>query len=138
MYQKEGVMQSRKKKTFVIGIISGLFLIIFLRGGIICMKRTINTRMIWKNMTDYTYYDRKLTAEDFLQFDYDTTYEEMVECIGEENGRWGFGGAYPYYELSDGTYAICNCLSGTKMRSIAIVDRKKKLYSLLKAEELED
>ncbi len=45
---------------------------------------------------------------------------------------------YTYYELCDGTYAICNCLPGDRMRAIAIVDRNKKLYALLKAEEVED
>lgn len=136
--KKEAVMQSRKKKIVFIGVIIILLLGMFGRGITIYMKRTIGSRMIRGNMTDYTYYDRKLTAEDFLQFDYDTTYEEMIECIGEENGRWGSGGAYPYYELCDGTYAICNCLPGSRMRAIAIVDRKKKLYALLKAKELED
>lgn len=130
-------MQSRKKKIIFIGAISALLIIMFVRGVTIYMKRTINSRMIWKNMTEYTYYDRKLTAEDFLQFDYNTTYEEMVECLGVENGNWGSGMTYPYYELCDGTYAICNCLPGDRMRAIAIVDRKKKLYSLLKAEEPE-
>lgn len=58
----------------------------------------------------------------------------MVECLGKENGRYGYGGAWPYYELSDGTYAICSCLSGDRMRAIIIVDKKKKLYTLLEAD----
>ena len=129
-------MQSRKKKIIFIGVIIILLLGVFGRGIAIYMKRTIGSRMIYGNMTEYTYYDRKLTADDFLQFDYDTTYEEMIECLGEENGRWGLGAAYPYYELCDGTYAICNCLQGDTMQAISVVDRKKKLYALLKAKEL--
>ncbi len=58
----------------------------------------------------------------------------MIECLGKENGRYGYGGAWPYYELNDGTYAICTCLPGDKMRAIIIVDKKKKLYTLLEAD----
>ena len=32
----------------------------------------------------------------------------MVEQIGEPNGIWGSGVAYPYYELSNGKFVICN------------------------------
>ncbi|MEY8265206.1 hypothetical protein AALA79_02320 [Lachnospiraceae bacterium 64-25] len=131
-------MQGRKKKIAFIGIITVLLLGMLGSGITIYIKRRIDSRMVCGLVTDYTYYDRKLTAEDFLQFDYNTTYEEMIECLGEENGRWGYGAAYPYYELCGGKYAICNCLAGSRMRAIAIVDRKKKLYVLLKAEEFED
>lgn len=127
-------MQSRKKKIVFIGVITVLFLSMLGRGIAVYMKRGINSRMVYKNVVGYTYYDRKLTAEDFLQFDYSTTYDEMIECLGEENGNWGSGMTYPYYELCDGTYAICNCLPGDRMRAITIVDRNKKLYALLKAE----
>lgn len=77
--------------------------------------------------TDYEYYDRKLTVDDFRKFDNNTTYEKMVESLGKENGRWGYGGAWPYYELCDGTYAICYCLPGTKMKQITIVDKNEKI-----------
>ncbi|GFI03602.1 hypothetical protein IMSAGC005_02439 [Lachnospiraceae bacterium] len=90
-------MQSRKKKIVFIGVITVLFLGMLGRGIAIYMKRGINSRMVYKNVVGYT-----------------------------------------YYELCDGTYAICNCLPGDRMRAIAIVDRNKKLYALLKAEEVED
>ena len=90
---------------------------------------------------DYAYYDRKLKAEDFLQFDHNTTYEEMVKRIGIENGIYGYGEAWPYYELSDGTYAICTCstrISGDRIRGIVIVDKGKKLYTLLGTDCLDE
>lgn len=93
-----------------------------------------DTKIVNGKEVDYTYYDRKLKSEDFLQFDHNTTYEEMIECIGIENGRYGSGEAWPYYELDDGTYAICTCLSGDRMRAIVIVNKRKKLYTLLEAD----
>lgn len=80
----EAVMQGRKKKIAFIGIITVLLLGMLGSGITIYIKRRIDSRMVCGLVTDYTYYDRKLTAEDFLQFDYNTTYEEMIECLGEE------------------------------------------------------
>ena len=75
----------------------------------------------------------RFAVKDIHWSDHNSTYEEMIECLGKENGRYGYGGAWPYYELNDGTYAICTCLPGDKMRAIIIVDKKKKLYTLLEA-----
>ena len=52
-------MQSRKKKIIFIGVIIILLLGVFGRGITIYMKRTIGSRMIRGNMTDYTYYARQ-------------------------------------------------------------------------------
>lgn len=98
------------------------------------MEQNADTKVVCGLVTNYTYYDRKITAADFLQFDHNTTYEEMAKCLGKENGKCGSGGAWPYYELSDGTYAICSCLPENRMIGIVIVDKRKKLYTLLEAD----
>ena len=129
-------MKDRKREIYI-----GLFicLLLIMAGRIILqyMKKMADTKIVYGKESEYTYYDRELTIEDFLQFDHNTTYEEMVECIGKENGGYGYGGAWPYYELSDGTYAICQCLPKSKIRAIVIVNKKEKLYTLLEA-NLED
>lgn len=124
----------KRKKYICMGILIFLISIISIRILLNHIKRNADTKIVCGNVTNYTYYDRKIFAEDFLQFDHNTTYEEMVECLGKENGRYGYGGAWPYYELSDGTYAICTCLSGDRMRSIVIVDKRKRLYTLLEGD----
>lgn len=124
----------KRKKYICMGILIFLMSIISIRILLNHVKKNADTRIVYGMVTNYTYYDRKISAEDFLQFDHNTTYEEMVECLGKENGRYGSGGAWPYYELNDGTYAICTCLSGDRMRAIVIVDKRKKLYTLLEAD----
>lgn len=59
-------------------------------------------------ITGYTYFDRSLSVSDFEQFDYNTTYEDLVDCIGLPNGTIGSGIARPYYELNDGRFVIWN------------------------------
>ena len=122
------------KKYWCIGILLSLLFIVSGRMFADYIKKTAESKVVWGMVCDYTYFDRKLTKEDFFQFDHSTTYEEMIECIGKENGRYGSGGASPYYELDDGTYAICSCLSGDMMRGIFVVDKRKKLYTLLEGD----
>ena len=123
-----------RRKYIYISALIGLTFIVSLKIFINYVEKNANTKTVWKLTTDYTYYERNLSAGDFLQFDHNTTYEEMVECLGKENGRYGSGGAWPYYELSDGTYAICSCLPENRMIGIVIVDKRKKLYTLLEAD----
>lgn len=56
--------------------------------------------------TKYTYYNRSLSEKDFYQFDYNTTYEEIVEHFGLPNGVVGSGILLPYYELNNGKFAV--------------------------------
>lgn len=116
----------RKKICVCISIVIIMFLLLIGKEIINYIERNAEYKIVRRLESDYVYYDRQLTADDFKQFDNNTTYEEMVESLGKENGRWGYGGAWPYYELCDGTYAICYCLPGTKMKQITIVDKKEK------------
>ena len=81
---------------------------------------------------EYEYHERKLSVDNFRQFGYETTYLEVVDAVGEENGDIGDNYFYPYYELSDGTYAIIYFYSRAgSIGRIDIADRKEILYSLL-------
>ena len=46
------------------------------------MERAACAKMIRGYEADYAYYDRSLSVSDFEQFDYDSTYEEMIERLG--------------------------------------------------------
>lgn len=129
-------MNDMAKKIYVcISIVIVIVLLLFGKGIMKYIERNAEYKIVRRLETDYVYYDRKITVDDLRQFDHDTTYEEMVESLGKENGRWGYGGAWPYYELYDGTYAICYCLSGTEMEQITIVDKKEKKYVLLECSD---
>ena len=72
-----------------------------------CVKRTSGNIKVYGHITDYTYYDRKLSVTDFEQFDHNSTYEDIVDRIGLENGTIGSGILRSYYELEDGRFVIC-------------------------------
>lgn len=57
-----------------------------------CVKRTSGNIKVYGHITDYTYYDRKLSVTDFEQFDHNSTYEDIVDRIGLENGTQGCRG----------------------------------------------
>lgn len=65
-------------------------------------------KLVCGQTVEFKLYDRKLKIKDFEQFGYETTFEEMTKQLGEPNGMWGSGMLYPYYELSDGKFVICN------------------------------
>jgi len=71
------------------------------------MKREACVKKVDGFDADYTYYDRSLSARDFAQFGYESTYEEIMECVGMPNGVIGSGIIRPYYELEDGRFVIC-------------------------------
>lgn len=81
---------------------------------------------------EYKHFKRRLTIDDFRQFGYETTYSEVVETVGEENGDIGENYFYPYYELGDGTYVIIyfNSMGGS-IGGISVADKKEILYFLL-------
>ncbi len=72
-----------------------------------CVKRTSGNIKVYGHITDYTYYDRRLSVSDFEQFDHNSTYRDIVDRIGLENGTIGSGILRSYYELEDGRYVIC-------------------------------
>lgn len=76
----------------------------------------------------YTYFDRRLSVSDFEQFDYNTAYEDLVDCIGLENGTIGSGIVRPYYELNDGRFVIW---SAAYKKSISVVNSKNHEYYIL-------
>lgn len=77
---------------------------------ILCSKESIKQNTTAKKVrglkTKYTYYNRSLSEKDFYQFDYNTTYEEIVEHFGLPNGVVGSGILLPYYELNNGKFAV--------------------------------
>lgn len=113
------------KFVILIGIIILIFLYLFFKDN--KLEKTIEGCKY-----DYKYYDRELTINDFKEFGYDSTYMEVYEKIGEENGNVGSGNFYPYYELNDGTYVIIRFYPNLiHIRSIDIADKSAILYSLL-------
>ena len=72
-----------------------------------CVKRTSGNIKVYGHITDYTYYDRRLSVSDFEQFDHNSTYRDIVDRIELENGTIGSGILRSYYELEDGRFVIC-------------------------------
>lgn len=95
----------RKIGKIIVTVFAVIVFMIFLIKG----NLEENTKQICGIETAYTYYDRKLSAEDFQNFTHDTTYDEMVDKLGPPNEFWGYGSAWPYYELSNGKFVICIC-----------------------------
>ena len=54
----------------------------------------------------YKYINRSLQLDDFKEITLGTTYETIVEQLGEENGMVGSGILWPYYQLRDGSCVI--------------------------------
>lgn len=48
---------------------------------------------------EYKHHERKLTIDDFQPFGYETTYLEVLNAVGEENGNIGDNFFHPFYEL---------------------------------------
>ena len=105
-----------------------------MEAGMYIKEMYIYKRKIGNMDAIYTHYERTLSIEDFEQFDYNTTYEDMVMHLGEPNGWVGSGVMWPYYELADGRFAVCNCVGGGKMMQIAIFNRRSFEYKLLPLE----
>ena len=124
-------MKRNIKYIFFLVFINSAFLIMIILCFMNYRIKHTNSKAVRNIETIYTYYDRSLSVGDFEQFDYDTTYEEMVECLGEPNGWVGSGIMRPYYELDDGRFAICHCFVKGNMESISIVNRKHFEYALL-------
>lgn len=122
-----------KRKIFFV-LICGLVLGCLMAGAVMCIRKCTHKRKIGNQDAVYTYYGRTLSIKDFEQFDYNTTYEDMVMHLGEPNGWVGSGVVWPYYELADGRFAVCNCVRGGKMMQIAIFDRRNFEYKLLPLE----
>lgn len=94
-----------------------------------CVKRTSGNIKVYGHSTDYTYYDRKLSVTDFEQFDHNSTYEDIVDRIGLENGTIGSGVPRAYYELEDGRFVIC--LVWGNGLYISVVNHENHEYYLL-------
>lgn len=113
-------------KLIILLCISGFVFVCLFVGG------NNDMRIIAGCEYEYEYYSRKLSINDFRQFGYDTMYLEVVDAIGKENGDIGNNYFYPYYELSDGTYAIIAFRSMQDgIKRIDIADKNEILYSLL-------
>ncbi len=111
----------------------GLLLFCFLSIGLMVgigkyMERAACAKMIRGYVADYAYCDRSLSVSDFEQFDYDSTYEEMIERLGMPNGLLYISMALPYYELKDGRFVVC---SFTEKTYIYIANNESIEYFLL-------
>ncbi len=96
------------------------------------VKPTLRDIKVCGHIVNHTYYDRNLSAADFEQFDYNSTYEDIVDRIGLENGTIGSGILRPYYELEDGRFVICGVWS--ERNYISIVNHENHEYYLLPPE----
>ena len=94
------------------------------------MERAACAKMIRGYEADYAYCDRSLSVSDFEQFDYDSTYEEMIERLGMPNGLLYISMSLPYYELKDGRFAVC---SFSEKKFIYIANNENIEYYLLPA-----
>lgn len=94
-----------------------------------CVKRTSGNIKVYGHITDYTYYDRRLSVSDFEQFDHNSTYRDIVDRIGLENGTIGSGVPRAYYELEDGRFVIC--LVWGNGLCISVVNHENHEYYLL-------
>ena len=105
-----------------------LFLLLNMTLIIAVYKRKPHEIRVNDRIAGYTYFDRSLSVSDFEQFDYKTTYEDLVDCIGFQNGTIGSGIARPYYELNDGRFVIWNA---AYKKSISVVTSKNHEYYIL-------
>ena len=127
LFERKSVMGKRFADLF------WLLLFCFLSIGLMVgigkyMERAACAKMIRGYEADYAYYDRSLSVSDFEQFDYDSTYEEMIERLGMPNGLLYISMALPYYELKDGRFAVC---SFTEKTYIYIANNENVEYFLL-------
>ena len=95
-----------KKQKFRLLVFCVLFICIMLKVGEY-IKETAQVKTVRGFEADYTYYDRRLSVSDFEQFDHNSTYRDIVDRIGLENGTIGSGILRSYYELEDGRFVIC-------------------------------
>lgn len=70
----------------------------------------------------YKYIDRKLSLDYFYKLDSTSTYEQIVDEIGEPNGEFGSGMIYKYYEIEDDLYVSLsfNC-SDKYLENVSLV-----------------
>lgn len=118
-----------KKQKIRLLVFCVLFICIMLKIGEY-IKETAQVKTVRGFEADYTYYDRRLSVGDFEQFGYDSTYEEISECLGAPNGSVSTNMSLPYYELKDGRFAVC---SYTQKKFIYIANDKNIEYYLLPA-----
>lgn len=121
-------MKMLKYRLSVLAIL-GIFLAV---GISMYLTRIPRDMKVYGRIADYTYYDRKLSVSDFEQFDHDSTYEDIVDRIGAENGTIGSGIARPYYELKDGSFVILN--RTFERSSLVVVNDKCREYYILPPE----
>ncbi|MDE6687211.1 MAG: hypothetical protein K2K17_07840 [Lachnospiraceae bacterium] len=57
-------------------------------------------------LASYKYIDRDIELEYFYDLDNTSTYEQILEEIGEPNGQVGSGIVYKYYEIDDNLYVV--------------------------------
>lgn len=68
-------------------------------------------------LASYMHFDRKINLEYFYELDNTSTYEQILEEIGEPNGQFGSGMIYKYYEIDNNLYV-----------SILFSSNKNKVY----------
>lgn len=67
-------------------------------------KNIENQKYVSGMLASYKYIDRDIELEYFYKLDNTSTYEQILEEIGEANGQFGSGMIYKYYEIDDNLY----------------------------------
>lgn len=67
-------------------------------------KNIVDQQYVSGMLETYKYIDRDIELEYFYKLDNTSTYEQILEEIGEANGQFGSGMIYKYYEIDDNLY----------------------------------
>lgn len=115
-------MNKIKKKS----VFTSIFLFVILAFLFkIYRERTVDMKVVLGRETEYKYFERRLTVKDFEDFNYDTTWNEFIEKIGQPNGTCAFGNPYPYYELNNGKFIVCQFLKENQINQIRLCNESR-------------
>ena len=67
-------------------------------------EKTGNSISVAGILASYKYVDRDINLEYFYKLNNTSTYEQILEEIGEPNGQFGSGIIYQYYEIDNNLY----------------------------------
>lgn len=97
------------------------------------LRNAENSNYIAGLLASYKYIDRDIELEYFYELDNTSTYEQILEEIGEPNGQVGSGIVYKYYEIDDNLYVIID-FSGSENKPF---DRVRSIRSCSQDEILD-
>lgn len=80
-------------------------------------EKTGNSISVAGILASYKYVDRDINLEYFYKLNNTSTYEQILEEIGEPNGQFGSGIIYQYYEIDNNLY-VSICFQVVKIRDM--------------------